>query len=55
MNLKAAIRKAISSVNTKLRMNRLLEIFKADRFSVISWGATVLLVVALLGSTLWWT
>src|SRR5512143_4019785 len=25
------------------------------RFSVISWGATVLLVVALLGTAFWWT
>jgi murein DD-endopeptidase MepM/ murein hydrolase activator NlpD len=55
MNWKATIRKAISSLNIGLRMNRLLEFFKADRFNVISWGATVLLVIALLGSSLWWT
>ena len=38
-----------------MRKNWLLEFFKADRFNVISWGATALLVVVLLGSTLWWT
>lgn len=34
---------------------KLTEFFKSNRFNVISWGVTVLLVAALLGSTLWWT
>jgi len=36
-------------------MNRLIELFKANPFNTISWGITVLVVAALLGSTLWWT
>ena len=36
-------------------MNRLIELFKANRFTTISWGITVLVVAALLGSTLWWS
>ena len=36
-------------------MNKLIELFKANRFNTISWGITVLVVAALLGSTLWWT
>ena len=36
-------------------MNKLIELFKANRFTAISWGVTALLVVALLGSAVWWT
>jgi murein DD-endopeptidase MepM/ murein hydrolase activator NlpD len=36
-------------------MNRLIEFFKANRYTSISWGVTTVLVAALLGSTLWWT
>jgi len=36
-------------------MNKLIELFKANRFTTISWGVTALLVVALLGSAVWWT
>jgi murein DD-endopeptidase MepM/ murein hydrolase activator NlpD len=32
-----------------------IEFVEDHRFSFVSWGATSLLVVALLGSTLWWT
>ncbi len=36
-------------------MNRILEFFQANRFNVLSWGVTAILVAALLGATLWWT
>jgi hypothetical protein len=36
-------------------MNKLIELYKANRFTTISWGVTALLVTALLGSTVWWT
>jgi murein DD-endopeptidase MepM/ murein hydrolase activator NlpD len=38
-----------------MKINDLMEFFKNQRFNFISWGATGLLVAALLGSTLWWT
>lgn len=36
-------------------MQTLLRFFEHHRFSVISWSATIVLVAALLGSTVWWT
>ncbi len=36
-------------------MSKIIEFFKDHRFTVISWGATGLIVVMLLTSTLWWT
>ena len=36
-------------------INRPLKFLEDHRFSFVSWSATGLLVVALLGSTLWWT
>jgi murein DD-endopeptidase MepM/ murein hydrolase activator NlpD len=36
-------------------MKKLIEFFNADRFTAISWGITALVVIAMLGSTLWWT
>jgi murein DD-endopeptidase MepM/ murein hydrolase activator NlpD len=42
-------------MNFKIDPGRLVGWFKADRFNAIAWGATALLVVLLLGSTLWWT
>jgi murein DD-endopeptidase MepM/ murein hydrolase activator NlpD len=36
-------------------INKPIKFIEDHRFSVISWGTTVLLVAALLGSTLWWT
>src|SRR5512135_352239 len=35
-------------------ISRPLKFFENHRFSVVSWSATGLLVVALLGSTVWW-
>jgi murein DD-endopeptidase MepM/ murein hydrolase activator NlpD len=36
-------------------MNKILEFVKVNRFNVISWGLTLLVVIALLGTTIWWT
>lgn len=42
-------------MKTKFDLDNLIAYFKANRFSAASWGATVLLVAVLLGSTMWWT
>lgn len=36
-------------------MGRLTRFLTGNRFTVISWAATALIVVALIGSTVWWT
>jgi murein DD-endopeptidase MepM/ murein hydrolase activator NlpD len=36
-------------------MRRLFNSLRDHRFTVISWGATAIVVTALLGSTIWWT
>jgi len=36
-------------------INKPIKFFEEHRFSFVSWSATGLLVVALLGSTVWWT
>jgi murein DD-endopeptidase MepM/ murein hydrolase activator NlpD len=36
-------------------INKISEFVRANRFNVISWGVTALVVVALLGSAFWWT
>ena len=36
-------------------MGKFLDFFKSHRFNLVSWGLTILLVAALLGTALWWT
>ncbi len=36
-------------------MNRILQLFKTDRFNLIAWGVTALIVAALLASAFWLT
>jgi murein DD-endopeptidase MepM/ murein hydrolase activator NlpD len=36
-------------------MSRVIQFLKRNRFPVVSWGTTALVVAALLGSTIWWT
>ncbi len=40
-------------LNLSVTFKRLLDFVNAHRFSVISWSATTLVVVAILTSTLW--
>jgi murein DD-endopeptidase MepM/ murein hydrolase activator NlpD len=42
-------------MNFTFDFGKLAALFKSNRFNVISWGVTALLVVSLLGSTMWWT
>lgn len=42
-------------MKTNFDFEKLIEFLKANRFSVISWGVTAILVAAMLGSALWWT
>ncbi len=39
----------------KLNPGQLLQNLKTNRFNIISWGLTVIVVISLLGTALWWT
>jgi murein DD-endopeptidase MepM/ murein hydrolase activator NlpD len=42
-------------MNFKFEPGKIIDQLKANRFEAVSWGVTALVVIALLGSTLWWT
>ncbi len=39
----------------KFDLKKLLQNLTSNRFNLISWGVTIVVVIALLGTTLWWT
>lgn len=41
-------------MKTKFDLSKFVEFVKTNRFTTVSWGITVLLVIGLLGTSLWW-